>query len=236
MVVIGVAIGRLRSGITFINRKRIVQPDRQERKELPSPDIVSRMVGHNNVPLHGLPDVILDRILKESEARGTPISEATVGLLSLPFSESGDCSKKLELVRLHGILDHELRKLCKLPIQTVTIGTARVVLGITERISSSAKRRMIEIFKLKVENRDECVTNSGYQSMAESFSVAMELERHRVVQEIREVWPDVVNGSRKDVMHRNLFQRSTAMKIKESVFEELVEAEVNRQLVKRFIL
>lgn len=136
MVVIGVAIGRLRSGITFINRKLIVQPDFKDRKELPSPDIVSRMVAHNNVPFHGLPAVILDRILKESEARSTPIGEASVGLLSLPFSESGDSSKKLELVRLHGILEHELRKLCKLPIQTVTIGTARGVLGITETISS----------------------------------------------------------------------------------------------------
>lgn len=231
MVVVGVAIGRLRLGFTLINRSPGVPAATVQTLLSPPLQISSRLVAYNQTSLDSLPDLILERMLKESEAILASFAMANIGILVLPTGES---ESKAELIRLSNVLEHELRKLCKSVIKHVGIGAARSALGISENVSSRAKRAMIDSLTANVINRDECSTSSAAQTMAESYAVAAHMEQIRLLNDLKTENPEMVERLRNGVLKRKVFQRSPAVKIKDSVFEQLVASEVDRQLVNRF--
>ena len=231
MVVVGVALGRLRLGFTLIKRSPGAPAATIKTLLSPPLQICSRLVAYNQTSLDSLPDLILERMLKESEAISASFAMANIGILVLPTGES---ESKAESIRLCNVLEHELRKLCKSEIKHVGIGAARSALGITENVSSKAKREMIDSLTANVINRDKCSTSSAAQTMAESYAVAAHIEQIRLLNELKRENPEKVVSLRNEVLKRKVFQRSPAVKIKDSVFEQLVASEVDRQLVTRF--
>ena len=92
------------------------------------------------------------------------------------------------------------------------------------------------MFKAAVPDHEVCGTNTGYQTMSESWGVAIVLERQRLLAEIRSMWPDLVERARADVRNRKLFRPSSVAKANHKVLTELIENEVDRILIKRFKL
>jgi hypothetical protein len=235
MVLLGIALGRLRCGFTFIKRVPLIRGECPSVSELPTRDSSSGIISYGQAEYSEQPNILLKRILSESKSNNYELQSMTIGLLSLPPLRPSEGTGQIDLVRVHSILKHELAKLCNTPIQAVTIGEARLALGINGGVSSEAKRQMIDAFQREVVIRDKCSTSSGVQVMAESFAVAMRMERARLLEEIGLVFPEAVLAARNQVLNQKVFQRSsTGVKMKESIYEELVTSEVNRVIARRF--
>ena len=247
MVVVGVTVGRLRAAYTLIRRPRITVPsDVKSRPVIPEREVLTRLVPLQSISTEAHPDTIVDAIRTSVESSysidtcTTPeYNDLFCGLLDPPpltSPEQWSRGTSLALIRLHAIVAHELRRQFRVPVNHISIGTARMSLGIAEGSAGDAKRGMVAQFKETVVDRDESSTGSGFQTMAESWAVATALERTRLISELRNSFPDLVQRARNEVNHRKLFQKSDVNKLKDSVMSDLVEAEVDKLLIKRFSL
>lgn len=248
MVVLGVTVSRLRAAYTSIARPRLVSID-MERNPITIPPAVihTKLVSFQNVPADSQPDTFIEAIrlgLKLFDTESKLLSDealnvSAVGLLDtppLPAHAGSGRGTSLDLIKLHAIVSHEIRKEFRLPVSSFSIGSARFALGISDATASDAKRGMIAQFKEAVLNRDDTSTVSGYQAMAESWSVSVALERARLLSELKHLFPGMVERARVDVSRRKVFQKSDVVKVKDSVISQLVDAEVDKLLIKRFNL
>ena len=251
MAVVGIALGRLRSAFTVMQRHRLEVPATSDsRYEVPAVTTITRLVHHSNLMTTSRPIQIITSMTASTlrETNGfthqdvspiVPQPFTSVGVLDLPplHSHSSQTSEtSMELVRAHGVLCHEIEKQFKVQHTPLNIGSIRRLLGITESTASKAKNQLSDMFKAAVPDHEVCGTNTGYQTMSESWGVAIVLERQRLLAEIRSMWPDLVERARADVRNRKLFRPSSVAKANHKVLTELIENEVDRILIKRFKL
>ena len=226
-------MSRARTGIVLLPIQKVLKsattlPESSIEKTSSS----AYLLNHAEVPRADLPDYVLDRIRKSLQEYDHSPEVARIGLLS---SESRLSEGTLDTIRLHAIIQHELRKQFVQSPVDVSIQQVRRTLGLSSSGSSGNKRGLIEQFK-----NSDCIfenpqTNSGLQLLSESWGVAQHINRIHQVADIRSSSPDLIEKFRNELLsNRKLFAPSTHSNAE--VINDILEQEVDKLLVKRFHL
>ena len=238
MAVVGLVLGRARSSYTILIRPSIFQTNASKvGVTVPAAVITSRLITHASTSLKYLTAQILESLHKSISDIGASTSGLTVGIFPTrvpSHSGTGSSRRKVELVKLEGIICHELSKDPLTSIDQISLAEIRCALGITGARPADLRGKIKERFVESVPDRDNTLLNSGIQIMSESWGAANVVERKRVIAEFKATCPELMANVRKEVGGSKSFLRTEFGD--ETVCAELIESQVDQALVKRFNL
>ena len=229
---LGVVLGRSRTALTIIRRKKLFSGSASSSDNAKI-DLSSKtfLLPHRNLRFEELPDSLLND-LKEHLSDACKAAEFCHSAL-LSCAPSRISEKNIDEIRLHAIIQHELRKqLPNSPLE-VSIQQVRQSLGSVSTRSSDARRDLIQRFKLSGTVFDDPQTVSGLQILSESWGVAQYLNKKIMLDELKSGSPDLVSKLRSELLNKKkLFSSSAGSDA--VVINELLDQEVDKILVKRF--
>ena len=236
MKVLGISLGRLRTGLSVVNRKGL-EPIGGPTKTFAIPPSSSKatLIRHSDFPLWDQSKLIIQEVASLVDHGSS--DELMIGILKTPPISSRDgyiSESDLQNLKLHAVVSHEVHRNFGIIPLAVTIHEARSVSPSSEAEIRSTKQNLIRCFNDNVKEKPESTTSSSSQVMSEAWGVAMFLERNRLLREMREIWPDLVERMKSEVSRRKLYANNEATKIHPEILDELVNSEVNKSLRKRF--
>ena len=232
MVVLGVVVGRLRSAYTLLTNPTVTMDARGKFASSSSVGGLTRLVPHSKGQQDTNPIMIVDHVRQTLSQYFNPDRVSSIGLLSVPPLTADASEQVMELLKLHTIVGHELRRDHQVRVLEVSLGSVRNSLDLRTSPGGEAKKKLIELFKSSSVQHDSTSTNSAFQTMAESWGVARLIAQRETVAQFKRDFPDQVSRLREDVMKRKVFRDHD--KATSAILSELVESEVDKMLMKRF--
>jgi hypothetical protein len=238
--VVGVALARARAAVTIISR------------EIPQKEIGSSVFKRGEARCRtrlftmkkGEVFVDAEQVSKnlllachEMTNHGTsdPNLISAVGILEAPPLGTEASESFMEFLRLHTVVDYELGRSLGKRLTSHTIGSVRHSLGISGLRGIEGKKKMADMFRHSVSDVTDCSSSGGHQVMAESWGVAKLLDKQTQLTNFRDTNPSVIDAIREEVRRRRIF-RDTTSGVKQEVIEDLLNAEVDKILMKRLSL
>jgi hypothetical protein len=232
MSILGVTVSRHRAAYTFISRP-VIGMDTNSKLILQKPvtctRIINRIKGKPEEDPFCVMTAIRSTLLLPKINSHEPVNGA--GILGLPSLTADSSQEALCLVKFHAVVAHELRREFGKPVNEISIASVRSELGLGSSTGAEAKRNLFERFQGEVVDHDASSTNSVHQAMAESWGVAYVLQRRRILNEIKTLFPETPARIAAEVSKRRVFRDRGD--IKDEVVEELINSEVDKILLKR---
>jgi len=234
MAVVGLTLNRLRSAFTVITRESLSSIHSTETPLIGKPQFVTRLVQHGRRDIDDDSNRILDSVSATIESLNldsgaSKVAEFRLGILAPPPSDWSDSD--IEFFKFHTIVSHQLRQRFRTKVSEIPIGAIRFNLGISSSKSCDSKKKLIDMFKSSSVDHDNASTTSGYQTMAESWGVARVLDKKRVLNEVYERNPLLIDRIRSEVSKKKIFRDSSNLKT--DILSELVDSQIETILSKR---